>query len=166
MERFVEFIKSLLLTPFVLQARPPVSHTKAALKSLHDVQSAVIDDQLLSYSVLNGKSKSERYAEILLCIENLILDHIYHQNAGNYWDSGLFEYWLAGTPELSRLTQLVPSIGRFFTPLPLRDSFLLNDKKRSISGRQHVAPSFNDIRHILNTAQVMAIAPSLKLITL
>ena len=66
---------------------------------------------------------------------------------------------------MSRLSQLVPSIGHFFTPLPLQESFLLNDKKRSLSGRRQVPPSFNDVRYILNTAQVKAIAPTLKMIT-
>eukprot|EP00180_Rhodochaete_pulchella_P000724 Plantae.Rhodophyta-Rhodochaete_pulchella.ctg15543.p1 GENE.Plantae.Rhodophyta-Rhodochaete_pulchella.ctg15543~~Plantae.Rhodophyta-Rhodochaete_pulchella.ctg15543.p1 ORF type:complete len:295 (-),score=34.26 Plantae.Rhodophyta-Rhodochaete_pulchella.ctg15543:505-1389(-) len=34
-----------------------------------------------------------------------------------------------------------------------------------MTARQHVPPSFNDIRHILNTAQVLAILPTLKLVT-
>ncbi|KAI8852363.1 IMP-specific 5-nucleotidase [Chytridium lagenaria] len=93
----------------------------------------------------------KRYCEVLECIEGLVLDHILHQNTG--------------LPELSRLAQLVPSIGRFFTPLPLRESFLILNKKRAISARRFVPPSFNDIRHILNSAQVSAIAPSLRLIT-
>lgn len=52
---------------------------------------------------------------------------------------------------------MVPSIGTFFTPLALRDAFVIQDKKRSISRRRFVAPSFNDIRLILNTAQVLSL---------
>jgi IMP and pyridine-specific 5'-nucleotidase len=52
---------------------------------------------------------------------------------------------------------LVPSVGVFFTPLNLHDAFLYQDSKRFISWRRFVAPSFNDIRLILNTAQVMSL---------
>jgi IMP and pyridine-specific 5'-nucleotidase len=52
---------------------------------------------------------------------------------------------------------LVPSVGLFFTPLNLHDAFLYQDSKRFISWRRFVAPSFNDIRLILNTAQVMSL---------
>lgn len=78
------------------------------------------------------------------------------------------------TPDLPRLNQLVPSVGLFFTPLPLEEAFLIQDKKRAISSRKLVSPSFNDIRVILNTAQVLQLAKygsgnegskSLKLVT-
>ncbi|KAI9100580.1 IMP-specific 5-nucleotidase [Phlyctochytrium arcticum] len=92
-----------------------------------------------------------RYAEILGCVEELVKDHILHQSNG-----------LAG---LSRLSTLVPSIGHFFTPLPIRDGFMRQDTKRSIAARRFVPPSFNDVRAILNDAQLTAIAPQLKLIT-
>mmetsp|Transcript_3837 Transcript_3837/g.7361 ORF Transcript_3837/g.7361 Transcript_3837/m.7361 type:complete len:305 (-) Transcript_3837:485-1399(-) len=39
------------------------------------------------------------------------------------------------------------------------------DRSTSLSRRKHVPPSFNDIRHILNMAQVYAISEHLKLIT-
>ena len=50
---------------------------------------------------------------------------------------------------------LVPSIGLFFTPLHLEAAFAYQDEKRIISSRRFVAPSFNDVRLILNTAQIM-----------
>ena len=52
----------------------------------------------------------------------------------------------AGTPEQSRLRFLVPSVGRFFTPLLLEQAFVEQDQRRAISSRRFVAPSFNDIR--------------------
>lgn len=52
---------------------------------------------------------------------------------------------------------LVPSVGSFFTPLHLEAAFVYQDKHRAISSRRFVAPSFNDIRLILNTAQIMAL---------
>lgn len=67
-----------------------------------------------------------------------------------------------------RLKQLVPSIGNFFTKLPLERAFYVQDEKRSISARRLVSPSFNDIRLILNTAQTMSLVGGrepLKLVT-
>jgi IMP and pyridine-specific 5'-nucleotidase len=62
---------------------------------------------------------------------------------------------------------LVPSVGIFFTPLNLHDAFIYQDSRRFISYRRFVAPSFNDIRLILNTAQVMSLvrAGPLELVT-
>lgn len=52
---------------------------------------------------------------------------------------------------------LVPSIGSFFTPLYLEAAFIYQDQHRAISSRRFVAPSFNDVRLILSTAQIMAL---------
>lgn len=52
---------------------------------------------------------------------------------------------------------LVPTISAFFTPLALEDAFRYQDSVRAISSRRFVAPSFNDVRLILNTAQIMAL---------
>lgn len=57
----------------------------------------------------------------------------------------------------SKLRLLVPSIGNFFTRLPLEAAFKFQDRKRYISSRRFVPPSFNDVRLILNTAQLMAV---------
>ncbi len=51
----------------------------------------------------------------------------------------------------------MPSIGNFFTRLPLEAAFKFQDRKRYISSRRFVAPSFNDVRLVLNTAQMMAV---------
>lgn len=62
---------------------------------------------------------------------------------------------------------LVPSVGTFFTPLHLKAAFIYQDKQRFISSRRFVPPSFNDIRLILNTAQVIGLIKGgpLKLVT-
>jgi len=52
---------------------------------------------------------------------------------------------------------LVPTISSFFTPLALEEAFRYQDSIRVISSRRFVAPSFNDIRLILNTAQVISL---------
>ena len=62
-----------------------------------------------------------------------------------------------GTQGRSKLKLLVPSVGVFFTPILLKKAFLFQDKERRISSRRFVAPSFNDIRLILNSAQIMGI---------
>jgi IMP and pyridine-specific 5'-nucleotidase len=59
---------------------------------------------------------------------------------------------------MSKLKLLVPTVGIFFTPLSLSDAFVYQDARRFISWRRFVAPSFNDIRLMLNTAQVMSLA--------
>ena len=84
-----------------------------------------------------------RYAQIMQDVEELVNEHIAHQRDQH------------GTP--SKLKLLVPSVGNFFTRLPLQDAFEYQDQKRFISSRRFVAPSFNDIRLILNTAQVMSL---------
>lgn len=63
-----------------------------------------------------------------------------------------------GLQHQSKLKLLVPSIGNFFTRLPLAEAFKYQDSLRFISSRRFVPPSFNDIRLILNTAQIMGVA--------
>lgn len=57
----------------------------------------------------------------------------------------------------SKLRMLVPTAGPFFTRLPLEAAFKYQDRKRYISSRRYVAPSFNDVRLVLNSAQIMAV---------
>lgn len=73
----------------------------------------------------------------------------------------------AGTEQNSKLKLLVPAVSKFFTPLLLHDAFIYQDNRRLISHRRFVAPSFNDVRLVLNTAQVMSLvrAGPLDLIT-
>lgn len=89
---------------------------------------------------------TNRYLQVLDTLEQLILDHFQ-------------------SPLNSTLRRLVPSVGRMFTPLPLRQAFLELDRDRSISVRRFIAPSFNDIRHLLNKAQVAASSSVVKLVT-
>ena len=56
----------------------------------------------------------------------------------------------------SRLQQLVPTVGVFHTPLPLRKAFEIYNEKHQLTKRKHIQISFNEIRHILNLAQIMA----------
>mmetsp|Transcript_5367 Transcript_5367/g.15587 ORF Transcript_5367/g.15587 Transcript_5367/m.15587 type:complete len:569 (+) Transcript_5367:163-1869(+) len=56
----------------------------------------------------------------------------------------------------SRLQRLVPTVGVFHTPLPLRRAYEAYNAKYKLDRRRHLAISFNEIRHILNLAQIMA----------
>ncbi|OOF97528.1 hypothetical protein ASPCADRAFT_206351 [Aspergillus carbonarius ITEM 5010] len=88
----------------------------------------------------------QRYAEIFRDVEMLIRDHISHEQKA--------------APGNSKLKLLVPSVGTFFTPLFLVDAFRYQDRQRFISRRRFVAPSFNDVRLILNSAQLLGLARS------
>ncbi|EEC47065.1 predicted protein, partial [Phaeodactylum tricornutum CCAP 1055/1] len=63
--------------------------------------------------------------------------------------------------QVSRLQQLVPTIGMFHTHLPLRRAFEVYNEKHKLTKRQHIQISFNEIRHILNLAQIMALRKNL-----
>jgi len=117
---FIEFIKALLLNPFILHQHLNSNESTPFLR--------------------------QGYADVMMRLEDLILGHI--QN-----------------PQQSHLSQLVPSLTNFFSPLPLKEAFLVFDKHTQLSQRRFVPPSFNDIRHILNIAQLMGVSEELKLIT-
>jgi len=57
----------------------------------------------------------------------------------------------------SRLKRLVPTVGVFHTPLPLRRAYEAYNARYKLDKRRHLAISFNEIRHILNLAQIMAL---------
>lgn len=64
---------------------------------------------------------------------------------------------------ISRLKNAVPSVSSFHTPLPLEEAWRRYDNKYCVSARRTVAPSFNEVRHTLNLAQVMALAPHIEM---
>lgn len=84
-----------------------------------------------------------RYAEIMRDVELMIDDQMSKQGRNDAFPS--------------KLRMLVPTAGPFFTRLPLEAAFKYQDRKRYISSRRYVAPSFNDIRLVLNSAQIMAV---------
>lgn len=103
-----------------------------------------------------------RYAEIMQDVEDMIDDHSKEANGrcsgfSQILISSTVAHQKVGLQGQSKLKLLVPSIGTFFTRLPLADAFRYQDKKRFISSRRFVPPSFNDIRLILNTAQLMGV---------
>lgn len=74
----------------------------------------------------------KQYAAIMADLEAMIENQIMNDRLG--------------TPDLAKIRHLVPSVGTFFTPLPLREAFYVQDAKRAISARRLVSPSFNDVR--------------------
>lgn len=165
-DSLIEFIKSLLLTPFVLHLQP--DDLSLPLHGQDHSNNNNNGNNNNNQTISEGKKDHPfrifteprhahldtvvpRFLEIFSALERLIDDHRAHQEAG--------------TPELSKLFRLVPTIGTFFTRLPLADAFLRQNVTRSMAGRRQVPPSFNDIRHVLNTAQILAIAELLKIIT-
>ncbi|KAK0933090.1 IMP 5'-nucleotidase [Friedmanniomyces endolithicus] len=130
----IEWIKGLLAVPFVLLSQPTATY-----RSDRPAVTAMVS------------AARARYGEIMHDLELLITDHIACQQTSSSSSSP------------SKLKLLVPSVGLFFTPLPLRDAFAYQDAKRRMSSRRFVAPSFNDIRLTLNTAQVMSLVRSSRL---
>ena len=127
-DQLIEWIKGLLAVPFVLHSQPTAVYDS---RSRSDVLEKM------------ASTAHRRYAEILHDVEELINDHIAHQKSG--------------THQRSKLKHLVPSVGVFFTPLLLAKAFEYQDERRRISSRRFVPPSFNDIRLILNSAQIMSL---------
>ncbi|XPS73862.1 IMP-specific 5'-nucleotidase [Ascochyta lentis] len=112
---------------------------------LHSQPTAVFEEN--AQTVHQQASVAQRrYAEIMRDVEDIINDHIEHQKMGK--------------PDRSKLKLLVPTVANFFTPLALHDAFIWQDQRRSISYRRFVPPSFNDVRLVLNTAQVMSLVRS------
>lgn len=104
-----------------------------------------------------------RYAEIMKDVEEMIDDHSASllrscYNCPSNLSPSPVNHQEMGLQMQSKLKLLVPSIGNFFTRLPLADAFRYQDSLRFISSRRFVPPSFNDIRLILNTAQVMGLS--------
>ncbi|KZL69809.1 IMP-specific 5'-nucleotidase 1, partial [Colletotrichum tofieldiae] len=109
---------------------------------LYSQPTGVFDTRATSIARMAEESH-RRYAEIFRDVEHMIDDHITRQDEANNLPS--------------KLKMLVPSAGPFFTRLPLEAAFNHMDERRLISSRRYVSPSFNDVRLILNAAQIMAV---------
>jgi len=70
-----------------------------------------------------------------------------------------------GSSRPSRLRMFVPSIGRFHTPLPLEEAFRYYDDKYQVTMRRHIPPTFNEIRHTFNVAQIFALKDTLQFVS-
>lgn len=131
--------------PFVLNSQPAAAYDEAQDKSLASM----------------ATTAHQGYADIMRHVEALVRDH-----------SACIPFWVMSSQLLtfdyevehqkamkprSKLSMLVPTIGMFFTPLALEAAFLHQDAIRAISSRRFVPPSFNDVRLILNTSQIISL---------
>lgn len=149
-DELIEWIKGLLAVPFVLHADAE-NHLRTTNEANFQSTDSLSSLPQRSFDKLEDQVAMEcqkRYAEVFRDVEKLIDRTIYIDK--------LNEGLIVQHPE-SRLRKLVPSVGKFFTSLPLVEAFLIEDERRFISRRRLVSPSFNDVRIILNTAQVLAL---------
>jgi IMP and pyridine-specific 5'-nucleotidase len=141
-----EWVKGLLAVPFVLYSSPH----------------GPFDGQSVSSLAQTREEAHRRYSEILRDVEVMIDDHSKQPTHTPSPAGPRLTYPVANqnddaNPFPSKLKLLVPTIGPFFTRLPLEAAFKFQDRKRYISSRRFVSPSFNDVRLILNSAQMMAV---------
>jgi IMP and pyridine-specific 5'-nucleotidase len=68
-------------------------------------------------------------------------------------------------PKQNRLRKIVPNMSTLHTDLMVVEAYYWYDEIFKLSTRRHVRPSFADLRHILNFAQMGACAPQARLIT-
>lgn len=102
--------------------------------------------EMLHHSFVLGNSM-ESYLDTMTYFEELVEEH------------------RRGDGATSRLRKFVPTVGLFHTALPMRAAFEQYDRKYAVSSRRHVSPSFNEIRHMLNIAQILAIGTKLSFIS-
>lgn len=102
--------------------------------------------ELLYHSFVLG-NKKDSYLETMGYIEQLVEEHRSLGGVG------------------SRLKALVPSVSHFHTRLHLKEAFEMYDDKYAVTQRRHLAPTFNEIRHILNLSQLIAIGTELKFVS-
>lgn len=144
-DEFIEWIKALLACPFVLHA--DIESFDTEFPELYNLPEDS-ERYYKNHELKIAQDCQNRYLQIFKDVETLI-DHTRVIDKLNDQDPT--------RNATSRLRNLVPSLGRFFTRLPLAEAFLVEDKRRAISKRRLVSPSFNDVRMILNTAQIMAL---------
>lgn len=144
-DEFIEWIKGLLAVPFVLHADIE-NYDKGFTEHYTSLEN--YDFYVETQESVIAAECRKRYLEIFADVEKLV-DHTIFMDEINERNPTKVA--------VSRLRKLVPSVGRFFTALPLKEAFDIEDERRCISKRRLVSPSFNDVRVILNTAQVLAL---------
>lgn len=143
-DQLIEWMKGMLSHSFVLNATMTYFDTMTYFEDLiEEYRLSCSTDPLGTRSVFSHSRCHKDHTHDILHM--ITIDDIYHYRA--------------------RLKQYVPSVSVFHTPLPLRQAFEKYDAKYNITKRRHVPPSFNEIRHILNLAQVMALGKTLEFIS-
>ena len=127
------------------------------------------DASLFSSRRRNYMLKSHRQDGLIEWLKEMLSHSFVLDASGTYLDTmSAFEELVEEhriNPERSRLRTYIPTIGKFHTSLPMREAWRLYDDKYAVSERRHLPPTFNEIRHVLNLAQVLALGKSLSLIS-
>ena len=127
------------------------------------------DASIFSSRRRNHMLTSHRRDGLIEWLKELLRHSFVLDAAGTYADTfSYFEQLVEEhirNPARSQLRQYVPSVGVFHTNLPMRQAYQVYDDKYAVSQRRHLPPTFNEIRHILNLAQVIALAQTLSLIS-
>lgn len=97
-------------------------------------------------SLFISNSIDKNIDEVLLSIEEMFVGH--------YND-----------PLNSRLKFLIDDVGIFYTKLPLLKAFHTYNQKYKITKRLYIPPTFNEVRHIFNLAQILSFEEGLDLLT-
>lgn len=88
-----------------------------------------------------AQNAHERYSQIMRDVEGLIADHLAHTKRG--------------TESRSKLKLLVPTVGTFFTALPMKDAFewyVMNERWQN-------SPGGSDKREVVERRFVLCILP-------
>jgi len=101
---------------------------------------------MLRHSFVLADSFLESARGTMQMLESLVCEHV-------------------ANPAASKLRRLVPSIGRMHTPLALVEAFGMYDAKYHLTQRTQVPPSEDEVRHMLNLAQVFSSADELRFIS-
>ena len=101
---------------------------------------------MLSHSFVLADSFEESALGTMRTLEHIISEHV-------------------ARPGSSRLSRLVGTIGTMHTPLALGEAFITYDAKYHVTQRKHVPPTEDEVRHILNLAQVYTSAADLQFIS-
>ena len=117
--------------------------------------------QHLSSRRRNYYLKSHRQDSLIEWLKEMLAHSFVLDAAGTYLDTmSAFEELVEEhrlDPDRSRLRSYVPTVGKFHTGLPMREAFRIYDEKYAVSVRRHLPPTFNEIRHVLNLAQVRCV---------
>ncbi|VWU52382.1 IMP-specific 5'-nucleotidase, putative, partial [Hepatocystis sp. ex Piliocolobus tephrosceles] len=121
-------------------------NNRYSFKQMKDKDSLIMFLVDIFKSLFLSNSIDKNIDNVLLSIEEMFTDH--YKN-----------------PFHSRLRYLVDDIGIFFTKLPIRKAFHTYNAKYKITKRLYAPPTFNEVRHILNLAQILSLEDGLDLLT-
>ncbi|SBT44744.1 IMP-specific 5'-nucleotidase, putative [Plasmodium ovale wallikeri] len=118
------------------------------------------------YSYNQLKNKDSLIMFLVDIFKSLFLSNCIDKNIDNVLSS-IEEMFTDhyNNPMHSRLKYLIDDVGIFFTKLPITKAFHTYNRKYRITKRLYAPPTFNEVRHILNLAQILSLEDGLDLLT-